>query len=64
MYFTKKTRFSDPCILECRRGSYATPRGRVKDGTRCNSNPMSKDVCIEGVCQVKFKNWELTHEAH
>lgn len=42
---------SDPCILECRRGSYATPRGRVKDGTRCNSNPMSKDVCIEGVCQ-------------
>ncbi|KAL9963798.1 hypothetical protein ACROYT_G027341 [Oculina patagonica] len=42
---------SDPCMLSCRRGSIAKPRGRVKDGTRCSSNPRVKDVCIEGVCK-------------
>ncbi|KAJ7328149.1 metalloendopeptidase [Desmophyllum pertusum] len=42
---------SDPCTLICREGSKAEPRGRVKDGTRCNGNPRIKDVCIEGLCK-------------
>lgn len=42
---------SDPCMLSCRKGRTGTPRGRVKDGTRCNINPMIKDVCIEGICK-------------
>ena len=49
----------DPCLLTCRRGSVGKPRGRVKDGTRCNINPMIKDVCIEGICKVKIKRMDL-----
>ena len=45
----------DPCILLCRKGRVGTPRGRVKDGTRSNINPMIKDVCIEGISRVKIK---------
>jgi len=41
----------DPCLLSCRQGSIVKPRGRVKDGTRCNSNPSVHDVCIEGICK-------------
>ena len=29
-------------------------RGRVKDGTPCNSNPLVHDVCIEGICKVSL----------
>lgn len=50
MYFIKKICFLDFCILECWWGSYVIFWGCVKDGIWCNSNFMSKDVCIEGVC--------------
>ncbi|KAK2573385.1 A disintegrin and metalloproteinase with thrombospondin motifs 18 [Acropora cervicornis] len=42
---------SDPCTLACQRDMVATVRGRVKDGTRCSSDPKVHDVCIEGVCK-------------
>jgi len=44
--------FPDPCTLACQRDMVATVRGRVKDGTRCSSDPKVHDVCIEGVCKV------------
>ena len=54
---------SDPCMLSCRKGRKGTPRGRVKDGTRCNVDPMIKDVCIEGICKVKKNIFKRGHKA-
>ena len=50
-------------MLSCRKGRKGTPRGRVKDGTRCNVDPMIKDVCIEGICKVKKNIFKRGHKA-
>lgn len=42
---------ADACQLSCQRGNWVTPRGTVKDGTSCSSNPKVHDVCIEGICK-------------
>ncbi|XP_048588583.1 A disintegrin and metalloproteinase with thrombospondin motifs 1 isoform X1 [Nematostella vectensis] len=42
---------SDPCRLGCRVGSSLILHGRVIDGTRCSSDDLNKDVCIEGKCR-------------
>ncbi|XP_078380418.1 A disintegrin and metalloproteinase with thrombospondin motifs 6-like isoform X1 [Oculina patagonica] len=41
----------NPCDLLCKSGSTVTPKGTVKDGTRCSLDSNIKDVCIEGKCR-------------
>lgn len=42
---------AEACKLFCRHGWSYSPRGLVKDGTRCeNGASKSRDMCIEGKC--------------
>lgn len=51
----------EACKLFCRHGWSYSPRGLVKDGTRCeNGASKSRDMCIEGKCNVgSFLQYQL-----
>jgi len=46
--------FSDACNLYCRQGMVYSPKGRVKDGTKCRPGSAADnlDICIGGKCMV------------